>query len=64
MKNWKTTAIGIISGIGLACNAVVDAYNAGTFDSNNTVQLVLALAFVLLGVNAKDNNVTGGNIRQ
>lgn len=60
MKNWKTTIFGALAGGIAGLDAVVAAYQSGAFDSKTGVQLIVAVAIVLMGAYAKDHNVTGG----
>lgn len=64
MKNWKTLVASLIAGLPLAYDAVMTAYNAGFFTGKSGSQLALAIGLILLGVYAKDRNVTGGNVEQ
>lgn len=59
MKNWKTTFAGFVTGIPFGIDAIVQANNAGAFTGKTGCQLVAALGMVLLGLFAKDHNVTG-----
>lgn len=61
MKNWKTTIAGFLVGLPTGIDALVQAYNAGSFTGKTGVQLAAAIGVVLLGIAAKDKNVTGGN---
>lgn len=58
MKNWKTTLAGALTALGLTLSA----------NSDNTLHLIgqvaTAVGALLLGLSAKDNNVTGGTKRQ
>lgn len=59
MKSWKTTLAGLLTGVPTAIDALVQAYNAGTFTGESGSQLALGIGMVLLGACAKDHNVTG-----
>lgn len=61
MKNWKTSAAGLIAGLPIAIDALVQAYNTGTFNGKSGGQLALAIGLVLLGLLSKDHNVTGAS---
>lgn len=58
MKNWKTTLAGALTALGLTLSA----------NSDNTLHLIgqvaTAVGALLLGLSAKDNNVTGGTKQQ
>lgn len=64
MKSWKTTLAGLLTGLPLAIDALVQAYNAGAFTGKSGLQLLAAIGLVLLGLFAKDRNVTGGTTPQ
>jgi len=64
MKNWKTTLAGLVPGLLLAGNALIEAYTAGTFDGKTGKQLLVAVGLFLIGWYAKDKNVTGGTTPQ
>ena len=58
MKNWKTTVAGILLGIGTPMGAAGE----GMY---KTIGIALAtVGGLLLGVAAKDSNVTGGTVKQ
>lgn len=60
--NWRTTLAGVISGLGVAADAIISAIQAGTFTGKTGTQLVFAIGLVLLGTFAKDKQVTGGSV--
>lgn len=62
MKNYKTTLAGLVTGLPILIDALVTAYNAGTFTGKTGIQLSLSIGLVLLGVLSKDHNVTGGTV--
>lgn len=64
MKNWKTFVAGLLAGLPTAIDAIVQAYNAGTFTGKSGTQLIAGIGIVLFGVWAKDKNVTGGTKQQ
>jgi len=64
MKNWKTLLGGLIAGLPLAYDSLMTAFNAGAFTGKSGGQLALAIGLILLGVYAKDRNVTGGKVEQ
>lgn len=59
MKSWKTTLAGFLTGIPLGIEAIVEANNAGAFTGKTGSQLAAAVGMVLLGLFAKDHNVSG-----
>lgn len=59
MKNWKTSVLGIIAGLPVAIQALLDAYNAGQFTGKSAFQVVTGIGIILIGLYAKDWNVTG-----
>lgn len=60
LTSWKTTLAGLIAGLPIAINALVQAYNAGTFTGEKGAQLAAGIGLVLIGLVAKDHDVTGG----
>ena len=54
MKNLKTTIAGLIAGIPMLLDALIQAYNAGAFDQKSGFQLVIAIGLVLLAYFASD----------
>ena len=65
MKNWKTTLAGLIAGLPIAIDAVMQAYTSGYFTDKTGWQLVASIAFILLGAILKDKpqnqqNIIGG----
>lgn len=56
MKNWKTTASGILAAAGQLLPILGIPAEIGA--------AVTTLALFLIGLFAKDNNVTGGSVRQ
>lgn len=63
-KNWKTTLGGLVAGLPIGINAVINAYAAGELNGQSGSQLFLAIGIILLGAYSKDHNVTGGSISQ
>lgn len=53
IKNWKTTLLGLGAGI-------ANMFANGT----NWKQVVFSAGMAFLGIFAKDNNVTGGDVKQ
>lgn len=64
MRNWKTSLAGLIAGAPFAINAVLTAYNAGSFDGKSGMQLFAAIGIVLFGLVSKDHDVSGGAKQQ
>jgi len=56
MKNLKTTLAGLITGLPLLIDALIQAYNAGAFTDKSGSQLLLAIGLVLIGYLASDKN--------
>ena len=54
-KNWKTSAVGVIGAIPQIVEGI---------QSKNWSQVATGICTLLLGLFAKDNNVTGGSIVQ
>ena len=54
MKDFKTTIAGLIAGIPMLVDALIQAYNAGTFTDKSGMQLALAVGLVLLAYFASD----------
>ena len=57
-KNWKTTLGGLLTSVGVALSQVDDPYvkSAGS--------IMMIVGSLLLGLSAKDRDVTGGHIPQ
>jgi len=64
MKSYKTTLAGILAGLPVAIQSILDAYNAGQFTGKSLSQLAVGIGVILIGVYAKDHNVTGGTTQQ
>lgn len=60
--SWKTTIGGILAGGAIGAQALLEAYNSGLFTGKTGLQLVISIGTILLGLYAKDKNVTGGTI--
>lgn len=58
MKNIKTTLAGIVAGLPLLIDALVQAYNAGAFTGKSGSQLVLSIALIVIGWFLKDPKKT------
>ena len=56
MKNLKTTLAGLLTGLPLLIDALIQAYNAGVFTDKSGSQLLLAIGLVLIGYLASDKN--------
>lgn len=54
MKNLKTTLAGLLTGLPLLIDALIQAYNAGAFTGKSGSQLLLAIGLVLMGYLASD----------
>jgi len=63
MKNYKTTLAGLVPGLLLAGDALLDAYAAGYFDGKTGKQSLISVALFLVRWYAKDKNVTGGSVQ-
>jgi hypothetical protein len=59
MKNFKTSLAGLIAGTPFILDALIQAYNAGTFTNKSGTQLLAAIGVVLLGLYSKDHDVKG-----
>ncbi|HJS00721.1 MAG TPA: hypothetical protein VJ780_07295 [Flavobacterium sp.] len=57
MKNWKTTLAGLIAGLPVAIDAIIQAYTAGYFTDKSGWQLVASLAFIVLGAVLRDKKI-------
>lgn len=60
MKSWKTTLAGLVAGLPAAIDALIQAYNSGAFTGKTGTELAFGIGVVLMGLYAKDHNVTGG----
>lgn len=59
MKSWKTTIAGLLTGLPVALDAIVQAANSGAFTGKTGGQLVVGIGLVVFGAISKDHNVTG-----
>lgn len=59
MKNWRTTLAGLVLSAYPIIDAVMQAYTAGYFTDKTGGQLWMGIGFIILGVLAKDHNVSG-----
>ena len=59
MKNWKTTLAGMIVGLPIAMQAILEAYTAGYFTDKTGMQLFASIGLIILARLSKDHNVTG-----
>lgn len=59
-KNWKTTLAGVCTASGLALEQVQLPYTWAPYLS----KFLIVLGTLLLGIFAKDSNVTGGTVNQ
>ena len=58
MKNIKTTLAGIVAGLPLLIDALIQAYNAGAFTGKSGSQLILSIALIVIGWFLKDPKKT------
>ncbi|MEY3501574.1 MAG: hypothetical protein RL308_3247 [Bacteroidota bacterium] len=58
MKNFKTTLAGIVAGLPLLIDALIQAYNAGAFTGKSGSQLFLSIALIIIGYILKDPKKT------
>ena len=58
MKNIKTTLAGIMAGLPLLIDALIQAYNAGAFTGKSGSQLFLSIALIIIGYILKDPKKT------
>ena len=54
MKNWKTTVTGVLAGLPLLIDALIQAYNSGAFTGKSGSQLALSIALIVIGYILKD----------
>jgi hypothetical protein len=62
MKNWKTTLFGVLFGVPTLLHSM--GINLGHIGSADFLTLIQAATATALGYCAKDNNVTGGEVKQ
>lgn len=60
--SWRTSLAGLVTGLGVAGDAVLQAYASGAFTGKTGFQLAAAIGIILLGLYSKDKQVTGGTI--
>ena len=58
MKNLKTTLAGIVAGLPLLIDALIQAYNAGAFTGKSGSQLFLSIVLIIIGYILKDPKKT------
>ena len=58
MKNIKTTVAGIVAGLPLLIDALIQAYNSGAFTGKSGSQLFLSIALIIIGYVLKDPKKT------
>jgi MFS family permease len=63
MRNWRTTIAGFVLSVYPIVDAVMQAYTAGYFTDKTGSQLWMGIGFIVLGVLAKDHNVSGAKIQ-
>lgn len=61
MKNWRTTIVGVLAGAYPIIDALLQAYTAGYFTEKTGSSLWVGIAFIAIGVLAKDHNVSGNS---
>ena len=54
MKNWKTTVAGVLAGLPLLIDALLQAYAAGSFTGKTGGELSLSIALIVIGWVLKD----------
>lgn len=60
--SWRSSLAGILTGLGVAGDAILQAYSAGAFTGKTGFQLIAAIGIIILGLVVKDGKVTGGTI--
>ena len=60
LTSWKTTLAGILAGLPIGIDAIVQAANGGALVGKTGAQLLLAIGLILIGAYSKDHDVTGG----
>ena len=58
MKNWKTTVAGVLAGLPLLIDALLQAYAIGSFTGKTGVELSLSIALIVIGWFLKDPKKT------
>lgn len=61
MKNWKTTLTGFLGGLAVMFGPHLAGQPGPALTTGN---LITGAALIVLGLFAKDNNVTGGTVPQ
>lgn len=65
MKNWKTSLFGILAGIGLVSQTLSSGgFHVGHVGAGDVLGLIGGVCAAVVGVVAKDHNVTGGTVQQ
>jgi len=64
MRNWRTTIAGFVLSAYPIIDAIMQAYTAGYFTDKTGSQLWMGIGFIVLGVLAKDHNVTGSSVKR
>lgn len=54
MKDYKTTLAGLVAGLPILIDSLLTAYNAGTFEGKNSIQLALSIGLILFAWLAAD----------
>jgi len=63
MKDLKTTIAGLIAGIPMMIDALIQAYNLGTFTDKSGIQLALSIGLVLLAYFASDKTNKDNSVK-
>jgi hypothetical protein len=56
MKNWKTTAVGVLTIIGAIVTATIEVLNTGSVGGGTVTAIVTAVGAGITGILAKDNS--------
>ena len=56
MKDWKTTLSGMLVGLPIGIDALIQAYTSGVFTGKVGVQLVIAVGILLWSAYTKDKD--------
>lgn len=64
MKNWKTTLVGLFGAIAMVVGGAANDRANGGKNPLTAGNLIMPIAFAVLGAVAKDHNVTGGTTPQ
>lgn len=64
MKNFKTTIAGLLVGLPTLIDALLTAYNSGSFDGKSSIQVGGAIALILIGWMLNDPKKNSNNDAQ